>query len=172
MAVTFLVEDGTIVAGATSYVSVSDADDIAAIDLLRGDKWSALSSPVKEKWLMFATRYLDRMFGWLGEPVEDTQPLGWPRTGTKDRNGIAIGSGVVPDEIKEAVVEVVLFHLSSPLFKGGFDPVAVKRFRADTFEIELQDGATFRSMPSDLLLILAGLVFERGGVGFKKIKRV
>ena len=174
MAISFVVETGAGLANATSYLSVEEADGLIEIDFLRSSKWDALTVEAdKEKWLVYATRWLDRMIGWHGAKATTIQALEWPRKRMRDKNGNDIGEGVVPIEVKQAVVEVVLFHLTAPVFDDlPFDPSRIRRFRADTFEVEFQDGTMFQSYPDDLRLILLGLSYDRGGIGFKKIKRV
>lgn len=43
---------------------------------------------------------------WTGAPASTTQRLAWPRTGMFDRNGNAIPSDVIPQELKDAESEL------------------------------------------------------------------
>lgn len=43
---------------------------------------------------------------WTGSPASSTQKLPWPRTGMYDSNGNAIGSTVIPDDLKDALSEL------------------------------------------------------------------
>jgi hypothetical protein len=43
---------------------------------------------------------------WTGAPTSATQRLAWPRTGMFDRNGNAIGSTIIPQELKDAESEL------------------------------------------------------------------
>jgi hypothetical protein len=43
---------------------------------------------------------------WTGAPSTTTQRLAWPRTGMFDRNGNAIPSGEIPQDLKDAVSEL------------------------------------------------------------------
>ena len=43
---------------------------------------------------------------WTGAPTTTTQRLAWPRTGMYDQNGNAIGSMVIPQDLKDAQAEL------------------------------------------------------------------
>lgn len=73
-----VVEDGTGLANAESYVSVADAD---AYHVDFGNTaWASSTEPAKEAALRRATQYLDSRYRYRGEPLTDTQALAWPRT--------------------------------------------------------------------------------------------
>ena len=102
---TLVVEDGTVVAGAESYLSVADADAY----WLKFDNpatWSGLSNDAKEGHLRAATRWLDANYRWRGFVQSDTQVLGWPRTGVRDREGRAVAEDSVPPKLKDATAEM------------------------------------------------------------------
>ena len=176
-----VVEDGTIVAGANSYVSVADADAIIALDLQTDPaKWNALDTEGKSKWLAFATRWLDDRMVWNGTRVTDPvyprqtptrtpQPLGWPRKNAHDRERRAISEIIVPSEVKRATALIANHYLN-----GDDDELqaGIRRFRADTFEIEYQQGWFKSPVPPWLKYALFGLGQIGGETGFKKIVRV
>lgn len=62
---------------ANSYLSVADADSIAAT-MLTTQGWSTATSDDKGKALIAATRYLDQL-EWVGSKASSTQALLWPR---------------------------------------------------------------------------------------------
>lgn len=43
---------------------------------------------------------------WSGAPTDGVQALAWPRTGMLNRNGFAIASNVIPQDLKNAVAEL------------------------------------------------------------------
>lgn len=91
-----LVEDGTIVAGAESYLTVAEAD--AIIEGRGGSSdWDGLSLTNKEVQLRLATEYIDNKYNFIGTAVSSTQPLKWPRTGT------SFDDTAIPDILKRAV---------------------------------------------------------------------
>lgn len=172
MAVKFVVEtgSGTPGSGTTSYLTVEEADDIVALDFMRQHLWDALEVGEKEIRLMYGTRLLDRTIQWRGTKTNREQPLDWPRTDARDAERQIVGSMVIPTEVKEAVVEIVLHALSSPV--AGTDPVGVKRFKADTFEIEFAENSIMLPEARSLALLLNGLGSALASVGAKPIRRV
>jgi hypothetical protein len=119
---TLIVEDGTGLADAESYASVTEVDTYHSN---RGNSlWATLSTANKEEALRRATDYMigEYRMKWLGRRVLITQALDWPRVGVvlKDfggsggRNGIGsyglwqISFTIVPPEIKNACAELAL----------------------------------------------------------------
>ncbi len=71
-----IVEDGTGLSNAESYVSVSECDDYA---YNHGLSWTAVDSD-KEVALRKATQYLDSVYRWKScQSSQYTQALKWPR---------------------------------------------------------------------------------------------
>lgn len=103
---TFIVEDGTGVAGATSYTTVDFANDYFAD---RGIATWAGNGSQKEAALILATDYLDGRFTFIGQQVAFDQALEWPRTGTP------YDSDVIPVDLQKACVEYALRALTSAL---------------------------------------------------------
>lgn len=181
MSVNLIVEDGSVVAGANSYLTVEEADGLIATDVITGSaKWAALTDDQKAAWLIFATRWLEDRALWVGKRVTDPdypnqpstvapQPLGWPRKDAFDRERRAISRTVVPVEVKRAVAALVNHYLNS----DGEDELqaGIRRFRADTFEIEYQQGFYKSPTPPWLKFALRGLGQLASEIGFKKIVR-
>ena len=116
----FIVEDGTGVPGATSYVSVEDADAIHE-DALYGDDWLApdLDSNRKQRALMAATRMMDDLWKWKWPSATDDQGLDWPLF--VDESGGYVDSvyKIFPDDIRRATAEVALWLIQNPPGSGG-----------------------------------------------------
>lgn len=93
----FLVEDGTGLAAATSYVSEAYADDYL------GSSWAA-DTAAKEAALMAATEYVDARWGtkFKSYPLVETQALEFPRTKLYNRYGVEI-EDPLPDDFLKAV---------------------------------------------------------------------
>lgn len=100
-----VVEDGSIVAGAESYVSVADADTYWTA---RGNTdWTGLTTAQKEQHLRIATARLDKRYRWLGTHTnETTQVLEWPRYLIEDHRGRWYDSDEIPQPLKDAVCEL------------------------------------------------------------------
>lgn len=105
------IEDGTNVSGADSYLSVVDADTYHAD---RGNSTWTGTDTAKEVALRRATVVLDS-YNWMGLRTNGrSQPLQWPRVSVWDKEGLAILSNEIPQEIKDAVAEVALRELVTP----------------------------------------------------------
>ncbi len=121
-----IVEDGSIVAGANTYVTVSGADDY--FDLYVDSRWTATAATdaKKEAAIYKGMRYLEGL-NWKGTTVSgmETQPLQWPRQDVKDRDDVAVSEDVVPDQVVWALCEAAVRSLHSDnqlqpdLYRGG-----------------------------------------------------
>src|SRR5262245_28766081 len=103
-----VVEDGTGLEDADSYISVSDATIYvtryypATSD--QRTRWSAATAGEgadAEVALRRATRDIDALYTFSGEPLTDTQALEFPRYGQDE----------VPPEVMDATVEMALLIL-------------------------------------------------------------
>ncbi len=72
-----VVEDGTGLANADSYLSVADATSYHAS--FGNDAWAAATSDAQEQALRRATQYVDANYSFRGSPLTTTQALAWPR---------------------------------------------------------------------------------------------
>lgn len=183
MALVIVVEDGTIVTGANSYLSVADADAIIEVDFRLWPIWDARDTETKEQLLMLATRYLDEWYIWNGRKVQLADPdavppvvaqrLQWPRKGVRDCSGCAIGEGVIPEELQKATAYLAVWlWLHDP--EAIFEQSGIKRFRNDTVEIEWQDnfgGISSSMQPSFFTRLLECFGTGPGERGFKPIIR-
>ncbi len=77
-----------------SYASLTEANELLAIDPTRGTAWAALTDDEKGANLVAATNRLD-LVNYRGEKEVSTQDNQWPRTGT-DCDGNAFPTGDVP----------------------------------------------------------------------------
>lgn len=117
MAVTITVEDGTVVAGANSLVSLEFADQYHE-DRLNA-AWTGETDDDKRKAaLIRGTDYLERRFGarLTGTKVEGAE-LCLPRENGYDREGTELASDEVWIGIQQAIAEYALRALS-----GSLDP--------------------------------------------------
>lgn len=109
-----IVEDGTGLATAQSYVSVADCTTYLAA---KGDAtWAAASSDaLREAALVRATMALDGLYAskWPGFRYSEDQALAWPRSYAYDIDGYDIGSTTIPKALKNATCEAALLELAS-----------------------------------------------------------
>ena len=105
-----IVETGTVVSGANSYVSLADAQ--AIIDA-RGYEVT-----LTEGLLLRAMDVLDGV-RFSGEKTSSTNPLAWPRAGVFDSEGFEIPISSVPNDVVKAQ-SWIAYYISQ-----GNDPSAV-----------------------------------------------
>ena len=98
----FVVEDGTGLSTATSYVSVAEFEDYWTG---RGIDYTTTADATIEMWLNMATLYCDNLMAWTGTTVNDTQALLVPRSGWCDKRGRDIDDSV-PTFLKGGVCEL------------------------------------------------------------------
>ena len=99
-----VVEDGTIVAGANSFVSVADCDTYHAAR--NNADWIALGTADKEKHLLVAAAYVcnGQIYVYDGASIVDgAHSLVWPRSGAQyAQGGSDIAETAVPVELIDA----------------------------------------------------------------------
>lgn len=159
-----IVEDGTIVEGANSGLSVADAD---AYHAARGNTdWTSVpSSPDQEKAaaLIRATAAIDAKYRsrFPGTKVAGRdQGIQWPRTDAYDADGNEIASDEIPQEYKDAIAEAALRELVEAgsmlpdLERGG----QIKSLRAGSVAIEYGGAAPATTTFTVIDGILSGLL--------------
>ena len=151
-----ICENGSIVAGAETYVSSADCTQYHAN---RGNTSWAGTDAVKEAALRKATAYIDGKYRsrWKGQKVYPIdQPLEWPRIGVKVTDGpqqyydvppsfydteyagfLAITT--IPQRLKDATCEAALRALSGDLAIDADNSLARKKI--DALEWEYRQGA-------------------------------
>jgi hypothetical protein len=144
---TFVVEDGTVVADATSYCTLAFADDYLSVKPAATiADWEALTDDEKEAFLMWATRLMDQRVRWRGTLADPDSALQWPRNGVYDRNGNLIPNDEVPLQVQQATVEIA-FHLLNenvdPSAPGSAAAGGIKSQKLGPLEIVYQDNAVF-----------------------------
>lgn len=145
-----VLEDGTGVTGAQTYVTVAEADAYHAA--LHNTAWPAPpatgedpANAAKEAALRKAAAYLDarclpKASGWRKKPA---QGLLFPRTGAKDYSGASIGENSIPEAYKDAQCEAALLVITgtdlAPNTPGG---PQLARKRVDALEKQWFQGDT------------------------------
>lgn len=110
-----IVETGSIVAGAESYISVSDADTFHSNRA--NTAWADAQTSEKEAALRKATDHIEARYGqrWQGAQVNpNVQPLSWPRVDVIV-NDLELDNTSIPSAIKRACAEYALRALSGDL---------------------------------------------------------
>lgn len=134
--VSLIVEDGSCVPSANSYVSLEYAD--AYMSNTGKAAWANLPENVRKSYLINATEYIDRTYskiGWKGiKKYHRNQPLCFPRVELYDKDGFEVEG--IPEELMKAVCEASFIAISTSLFTINAASGEVKRKKAETLEIE------------------------------------
>ncbi len=167
MAITLVVEDGTGLSTANTYISAADADVYNA-NLGRAE-WDELEADEKAAALVKATQYIDTTFNWLGLKGSRAQALQWPRhlgIGTDgeplpivDRDGYDIEG--VPIEVIKATAEAAFLSLENDLFQIADPNGKIIRDKTDVLETQYQE-ETASSKPAEATIFQALNLMLRG----------
>lgn len=120
-----IVEDGSVVAGAESYISVADASTYHAAQ--GNTAWAAIANDtLREGYLRKATGYMVQAYRmrWAGYRFTSTQSLDWPRSYVPIPDAVSgygsfeamVAPNIVPTEVKNACAELALKAASAELF--------------------------------------------------------
>jgi len=121
----FIVEDGTGIQTATSYVTTAEFVNFWAD---RGEDYSETSEADIKAWLNKATAYIDT-FNLKGHRVSRTQALQWPRWGMVHDDDWPVLSDEIPSEIKKAVMYIAahtdtIQEINSGVQSESYGPVS------------------------------------------------
>ena len=156
-----IVEDGSIVAGANSYVSELTLTEYAAA---RGITITGAT----EALLINAMDYIEsQMF--IGVKKTAAQNLQWPRSNVYV-DGYYVEPTILPAELRSAQIAVAL------AIDAGNGPLAVmtpgiKKEKVDVIEIEYQDGGLTSNLDPKINAILKKLLVGGGGVSTFNVVR-
>jgi hypothetical protein len=136
-----IVEDGTGISTANSYLTVQEADDY--FTTYGNTNWDAVTAD-KELALIQATQSIDLLYGekYISyKAIEAPGALLWPRQWCYDNNQQLITDSTIPVTLKRAVSELALMSLMGediiPL-ENDENGVKLSRIQIDVIEIETQ----------------------------------
>jgi len=159
-----IVEDGTGLETANSYVSVVDCD---TYHLDRGNTAWTGDSAVKEAALIKAAQFIDGRYlnKWKGIPLTSVQSLCWPRENIYDERDVEIEG--IPNRLKYAVCEAAIKSLTDDLNpdleRGG----RIKREKVGPIDTEYADNAPARTSFPVIADLLTGYL---KGTGLKVVR--
>lgn len=132
-----LVEDGSIVAGANTYVNVADAKAYASnrgVDLGVDNDAVAV---MLYKAMDYLVQYAD---DWKGSIVETTQPLAWPRQDVilaGPGGDYYFGSDDIPQNLIDAQVQLAMaVHAGVDLMPTGIPGLSIIKEKIGPIETE------------------------------------
>ncbi len=106
---TLIIEDGTGVDNANSYVSIDDCDSYH--DGLGNTGWTG-DDAVKQSAILRAMAWLESQ-PWKGRKLDYSNALSWPRADVVDREGYVVPEDEVPDGVVKALCEAALIEIES-----------------------------------------------------------
>lgn len=150
---TLIVEDGTVVTDANTYISLVDADTYH--DDRANEEWEFLDDDEKGSALIKATDYIDNTYRlrWKGFRRNVNQELTFPRADVVDEDGRCLSEDTIPERLRRATAEIALAIAPTESNDLAFlDPYAVDRDNAPIkriseavdvikTEIEFMDGS-------------------------------
>lgn len=158
----FIVEDGSGLEDATSYVDLAYAEDYAEsfFDSAEYATWTGSTGAELERSLNRATMYLDNTYMFKGVPETTTQALQFPRSMVYTRDMAAIVG--VPKAIKQATCLVAIRMLNGVKMSPDVSRNGVVREKIDTIDITYADGGSkyTKFTEIDNLLQLSNLVVD------------
>lgn len=168
---TLIVEDGTVVAGANCYCSLTFAN---AWHSSRGmTLWATdMTDPEREAAIIRAAQFMQQSFRmrWLGYRKTTTQSMDWPRYEVERKDGPMVygyaanwyDDDVVPIEVQQANAELA--------YKAAFGDLLedygrlTKREKVDAIEVEYFIGSSPTIKYISVERLLSPLLRDGGGV--------
>ena len=158
--VTLVVEDGSGLQNANTYVSLTEVGDfLDSLDEVNA--WESIDEDAKNYLLVASTIYLDTRYRFYGKPWTQTQILQWPRTKNFDRLGRILSPGTIPAELKRAQVMLVGATLSGEdvLSELGTEsPVDLKAFSTEGLSFTFGDKASNNSLYTQVVVDVSVLL--------------
>lgn len=130
-----IVEDGTCVENANSYVTLDFADSY----MFSTDhkEWKDMTENDKKALIIRATTYIDSVYskyGWHGRRKFREQELAFPRVEIIDKDGFEVVG--IPKVLKQAVCECAILAVSEQLFTTKSSSGDIKKEKVDVIETE------------------------------------
>jgi hypothetical protein len=149
MTITIVVEDGTGVSGANSYVS--EANALTYHESHGNTSWASATETARKIALIRGTQYID-FFRLKGSKTNAENALEFPRYGVEDQNGYLYSSDEIPAKLKAACCEVALIELSpGTIMAKSTSGVIRKKF--DIIETEFSPGGGKTEYPQIVALL-------------------
>jgi hypothetical protein len=132
-----IVEDGSIVAGANSYVTVLDLDSFAS---LRGYTLPAIEAD-KEILLIKSMDYLNSL-NYKGSRVSSSQSLPFPRSNIY-LDGELLPSNSIPTNLKNAQMQAAIELQTQEIQQNAGKGISMEK--VDVIEVQYEKGGSTQS---------------------------
>lgn len=164
-----IVEDGTGLSTAESYISVAFADTYHSV---RGNTlWATMSVNEREQALRRATDYMGQVYRlqWQGRRISSTQALDWPRYDVVV-DGYYIASNILPNDLKNASAELAFKAAGGELYADQGQGVISEQVGPIKVEYNPNSPATIRYKAIDALLLPFFDGSMAGGLNLKAVR--
>ena len=149
-----IVETGSGIRGANSYVSIEAARAYFVGRRLHSSAWTIATRETQEIALRQASSLLDGEFSWTGKsPVTAYQGLAWPFQDATDRYGNTVVG--VPKAVKDATCELAFFLLAQDRLTETAG-VGLKSLRVDTISLVFDKSQGPQTFPAHVSRMLLG----------------
>jgi len=157
MTATIIVEDGTIVANANSYVST------ATLATYASDRGVTITG-TQEDLLIKAMDYIESL-NFIGLQLTEDQALSWPRSGARKKKIYWYDTDEIPADLIDALCETAL------AIDAGNSPLndlerATSKEKVGDIEVEYKDGSASSVIVKKINAKLKDLISSDGGIGF------
>lgn len=169
-----IVEDGSIVAWAESFCSVTFADGYLSA---RGyTLWAGLTPDQKEQALRRAADYIEQAYSsrWDGYRTRATQALSWPRQDVpmKDAGGERIAAYYAPNEVPVSVQQAQA-AMAFKAAAGDLNPDLARAVQSETIgpiSTTYSNGSPQFTRYRAIDGMLAPLLRDSSGAGFRIVR--
>lgn len=164
---TLIVEDGSGLPNANSYVSVQESNNYFVNSVQYSAYWDDLDDEVKEQALITATMYLDSLVDWFGIKQYPNGSLRWPRTGVVNLDGIPVADDSVPRQVKAATCELAYYQSKADALAPS-DTQGITELTVDVIKLKFDKTDRPNPFPPTVFALLRG--FGAVTTGAKSIK--
>jgi len=161
MAFSFVVEDGTGLPNATSYVSLEEANDIL-ITNIHNTAWDALDDTQKEYLLAWSTSLLDTKAEWDGYKTYSTSALRWPRKYVINRDNLCLPSDEIPLQLKQATAQYARYLVEQDRTVEQ-ETAGITEIVVDVIELKFDSSYRLATIPSYINDLVYGIGRLKGG---------
>lgn len=175
MAITLIIENGSGVANANTYVDSAGALAAAYFEAhLHASVWSAATADQQKAAVVQATRAIDTLINWKGRRVAVDQARQWPRTGVM-AEGFTIESDTVPNRVVYATLEMAMALLERDRLADTAASQGVSALKLGQGALELELGAdpqaALKSIPEQVAALLEPFGTRTRGSGMVPVYR-
>jgi hypothetical protein len=161
-----IVEDGTGVANANSYISLVDA---RAWAVSRGLTLSAVDATLESALIRAMDFVESQRSRFSGAKTSATQALQWPRTGAS-LDGVELEATVIPAELKSAQVQLAFEAQTADLQPTGTGQ-EVLREKIDVIETQYAERGAGSVVPQfNKAMAFLEPLFKSGGFGISVVR--